>query len=137
MGSSIMLIFDAAINFLLGFLLLLTIPFPEQIPKFLGLPEINNPFYTSILGTVLCGIGIALVMESHRSNPGQLMGLNLGGAVAINLCGAVVLLGWLLLGVLNLPLRGQVFLWVLSLTLITVSGFELLIHFRKKISGEL
>lgn len=124
MGTSIMLTIDAAINFLLGFLLLLTIPFPKQIPQFLGLPEIIHPFYTSIFGTVLCGIGIALVLESQRSEPEQLMGLNLGGAVAINLCGAAVLLGWLHLGALNLPLRGQVLLWVLGLILITISGFE-------------
>jgi hypothetical protein len=66
MSSSILLVFDAAINFILGFLLLLAIPRPEQIPQLLGVPAFNTAFYPSILGAVLFGIGIALVMENKR-----------------------------------------------------------------------
>ena len=134
MSSSILLTIDAAINFILGILLMLTIPFPEQLPQILGVPVIHNAFYTSIFGAVLFGVGIALVMESYRSKPGQLVGLGLGGAVAINLCGGAMLIGWLLFGELNLPLGGQILLWVLGLALITISGFELITHFRTKIS---
>lgn len=132
MSSSILLGVDAAINFILGFLLLLTIPLPEQIPQLLGVPAFNTAFYPSILGGVLFGIGIALVMENKRAKPGQLIGLGLGGAVSINLCGGAVLIGWLLFGDLNLPLGGQIFLWAIGLILVTISGFELLIHTRTR-----
>jgi hypothetical protein len=132
MSSSILLVFDAAINFILGLLLLLAIPLPEQITQMLGVPAFNSSFYPSILGAVLFGIGIALVMESKRTKPGQLVGLGLGGAVAINLCGGAVLIGWLVFGDLNVPLGGQIFLWAIGLILVTISGFELLIHIRSR-----
>ncbi|MCJ7536914.1 MAG: hypothetical protein MUO57_15400 [Anaerolineales bacterium] len=122
---------DAGINFILGILLLLTILFPERIAKFLGIPAVKNAFYPSILGAVLFGIGIALVLESYRTKPEQLVGLGLGGAVAINLCGGAVLIGWLIFGDLHLPVRGMVFLWSIGLILISISGYELLMHARK------
>ncbi|MGB5844452.1 MAG: hypothetical protein WBG94_08420 [Anaerolineales bacterium] len=125
---------DAGINFILGILLLLTILFPERIAKFLGIPAVKNAFYPSILGAVLFGIGIALVLESYRTRPEQLVGLGLGGAVAINLCGGAVLIGWLIFGDLHLPLGGTVFLWSIGLILITISGSELLMHPRRSSS---
>lgn len=131
MGRSTLLIIDAGINFILGVLLLLTIPFPEQIPQILGVPFVNRAFYASILGAVLFGIGIALILESHRSKPEQLVGLGLGGAVAINLCGGAVLIGWLIFGDLHLPLVGMIFLWSIGLLLIMISGYELIIHLKR------
>jgi hypothetical protein len=131
MGRSSLLNIDAAINFFLGILLLLTIPFPRQIPQFFGVPAAEHPFYASILGAVLVGIGIALIMEGKRTDLGQFVGLGLGGAVAINLCGGAVLIGWLVFGDLQLPFGGKVFLWAVGLLLITISGYELLIHTRK------
>lgn len=74
MSSSILLRIDATINFVLGVLLLLTIPFPDQILRFLGVPAVEQSFYASLFGAVLIGIGIALVLESNRTNPGQLVG---------------------------------------------------------------
>jgi len=131
MGRSRLLMVDAGINFILGVLFLLTIPFPEQISQFFGVPKVANSFYPSILGAVLFGIGIGLVLESYRSKPEQLVGLGLGGAIAINLCGGAVLIGWLIFGDLHLPLRGMVILWSIGLILITISGFELIVHARR------
>jgi len=62
MANSKVLIIDAAINFLLGILLLLLIPFPEQIPRILGGAKVELTFYPSILGAVLTCIGIAVTI---------------------------------------------------------------------------
>ena len=114
MRKSKVLMIDAGINFILGILLLLTILLPERIAKFVGIPAVKNAFYPSILGAVLFGLGIALVLESYRTRPEQLVGLGLGGAVAINLCGGAVLIGWLNIGDVQIPLRGTVFLWSIA-----------------------
>ena len=125
---SILLVVDAAINFLLGLLLL---GFSRPIAHLLGVPHTDVRFYPTLLGAVLFGIGIALMIEAYRKSNG-LVGLGLGGAVAINLCGGAVLFFWLLSGVLDLPLRGLVFLWVLAIALVGISAAELLAHYRKK-----
>jgi len=112
---------DAIINLLLGLLLLL---FPSGLHEFLGLPPISAYFYTSILGGVIFGIGIALYLEWQGGSKG-FRGLGLGGAIAINLCGGGVLLFWLLLGNLNLPLRGQLTLWVVAILVLGIGLVEL------------
>ncbi len=111
---------DAAINLILGILLM---AFPMNLVKALGLPSVYPAFYPSILGGVLFGIGLALLIESYRKSNG-LSGLGLAGAIAINLCGGFILAIWLLFGNLNLPLRGQIFLWCLVLILVGLSLIE-------------
>jgi hypothetical protein len=122
---------DALVNFALGILLLLVIPFPEQITAFLGVPKIAQAFYPSLFGAVLCGIGMALWLESSREHPQQLVGLGLGGAITINLCGGLLLVGWLLFGNLQLPLRGLVFLWIIAVSLVSMSAIEGIASRRK------
>lgn len=124
---SILLLLDAAINLLLGMLLL---AFSLPLADLLGVPYTEVEFYPTILGAVLFGIGIALVLEAFRQ-PKGLVGLGLGGAVAINLSGGIVLSIWLLSGTLDLPLRGLLFLWSLALLLVGISGAELLMHWRQ------
>jgi hypothetical protein len=119
---------DAAINFILGILLLV---FPSKLVKALGVPMADSSFYPSILGGVLLGIGLALLIESYRQS-NRLIGLGLGGAIAINLCGGFVLAIWLLYGSLNLPLRGQIFLWALVLLLVGLSSIEGFSHLKKR-----
>jgi uncharacterized membrane protein len=116
------LIIDAAINLVLGLLLLL---FPPQVVDFLGVPGSEHRFYPSILGAVLSGIGIALLVECLRRS-GSLVGLGLGGAIAINLCGGLALAGWLAVGELDIAARGRVFLWALATILVVVSSIEVL-----------
>jgi hypothetical protein len=120
MGHTTLLKIDAAINLILGILLL---AFPLKLVKALGMPLAEPSFYPTILGAVLFGIGLALLIECYRQSNG-LIGLGLGGAIAINLCGGFVLAIWLLSGSLNLPVRGQIFLWFLVLLLVGLSLIE-------------
>lgn len=124
MKGTILLKTDAAINLILGILLM---AFPLRLVKTLGLPTVDPSFYASILGGVLFGIGLALLIECYRKSNG-LTGLGLAGAIAINLCGGFILAIWLLYGNLNLPLRGQILLWFLFLLLVGLSLIEGLAH---------
>lgn len=119
-GRSKILLLDAFVNVVLGLLLA---TFPNSVVRFLGVPATDTKFYPSILGAVLLGIGVALFIEFYRK-PSQPPGLGLSGAIAINLCGAIFLAGWLMTGTLDLPLRGQVFLWTVGIGLAAISGSE-------------
>jgi hypothetical protein len=114
------LLLDAFINIVLGLLL---VTFPSSLVRLLGVPTADTRFYPSILGAVLLGIGLALLIEFYRQ-PSQSPGLGLNGAIAINLCGALFLAGWLLSGMLAIPVRGQVFLWAVAIGLVAISGSE-------------
>lgn len=116
---------DGIINIVLGVLLIV---FSDGWVRLLGVPPAAHGFYANLLGGVLFGIGIALMME-RRNKTGSGFGLGLGGAVAINLCGGLVLFGWLVFGDLELPLRGLIFLWSLVLLLVGISAVELAIGF--------
>ena len=50
----------------------------------------------------------------------------------INLCSGFVLAIWLLFAKLALPLRGQIFLWILVFILIIISTIELIIERQSK-----
>ena len=121
MRHSKILIVDAIINLILGIPLAM---FPKSVVPVLGIPGTDITFYPSILGAVLIGIGVALVIE-YRRKPTKPAGLGLHGAIAINLCGAVFLVGWLFSGKLDIPLRGRAFLWGLAGVLIAISLVEL------------
>jgi hypothetical protein len=117
---------DAAINLILGILLM---AFPAKMINALGVPMADPSFYATILGGVLFGIGLALLLECYRKSD-RFAGLGLGGAIAINLCGGLVLAVWLLSNKLSLPLRGQIFLWSLVLLLVGISVLEGLSYFK-------
>jgi hypothetical protein len=127
MNRSTLLKADAAINLILGILLM---AFPAGLVKALGIPMSEPPFYATILGGVLFGIGLALLVECYRRS-NRFVGLGLAGAIAINLCGGFVLAAWLLSDKLTLPLRGHIFLWFLVLLLVGISLLEGLSHLRK------
>ena len=127
MNRSTLLKADAVINLILGILLM---TFPTGLVKALGLPMSDPPFYATILGGVLFGIGLALLVECYRKT-NRFVGLGLGGAIAINLCGGIVLAAWLLSDQLTLPLRGHIFLWFLVVLLIGLSLLEGLAHLRR------
>jgi len=116
-----LLLIDAFINLLLGVLLLL---FPAGMMGVLGLPPTDTYFYATILGGVIFGIGVALSIEwwtAERDGGG----LGLVGAIAINICGAGVLLVWLIVGELTLPPRGRIVLWVVALSVLGIAAVEI------------
>ena len=121
MKNAIVLLIDGLVNFFLGLLLVI---FPSEIFELIGLPVTDHAFYPSILGAVLIGIAIALVIEVNRK-PAGMVGLGVGGAIAINLCGAFVLGFWLLNGKLSIALSGHIILWMLVIILILISIFEI------------
>ena len=105
----ILLTIDAIINLLLGLLILL---FPIGLDHFLGVPIPGDYFYTTILGAVIFGIGIALLIEL-KSRTDSRHGLGLGGAIAINFIVSLFLMFMLLSQDLDLPLRGYILLWAI------------------------
>jgi hypothetical protein len=117
-----LLVIDAIINFVLGVLLLF---FPAGVVELLGFPLTNTNFYPSILGAVLFGIGVALLIERYGASK-NIRGLGLGGAIAINLCGAGVLLLWLLIAPFDIPLRGNVILWSIAIIVLIVGFIEII-----------
>jgi hypothetical protein len=124
MKSKKVLLVDAIINLILGILLL---AFSQPIINILGVPNTDQYFYPNILGSVLFGIGIALLVECYRTND-SFIGLGLGGAISINMCGGLVLALWLLFGNLIIPIGGKIFLWILVIILVGISSLELSVH---------
>ena len=122
-----LLTIDGIVNLALGVLLLW---YPVSLAEALGLPAVDKPFFAAILGGVLFGIGLALLIERYRP-PLRTVGLGLGGAIAINLCGAAVLALSLAAGRLSLTTFGYICLWALVLLLVAISSIELYSHFRQ------
>jgi len=119
--QAILLSIDGIINLVLGIFLLL---FPLGIAELLGVPQANTNFYPTILGGVIFGIGVALFVERYGLSH-TIRGLGLGGAIAINICGAMVLLIWLLINPFSLPLRGYIILWAIAGVVLLVGIVEL------------
>ena len=96
----------------------------------IGVPIVENSFYPNLLRAVFFGIGIALTIECYRKQEGM-VGLGLGGAIAINLSGGLVLILWLLFGDLNIPSKGYFFLWSLAIILVGISLIEIFINLKE------
>jgi len=118
--KNLLLVLDGIVNLGLGILL---ISRPAQLMAALALPKVETFFYINILGAVLLGIGIALILESSREIHG-VTGLGIGGAIIINICGAVALVLWLLFGGLELSLGGAIFLWSIALVVLGLAFVE-------------
>lgn len=114
-----LLLADAVINLVLGALLLF---YPARLVEALGLPQVASALYPSILGGVLFGIGVALLVERAT---GRSRGLGLEGAIAINFCGAGVLVAWLLIAPSAIPVRGRITLWTVATLVIGIGVVEL------------
>jgi uncharacterized membrane protein (DUF2068 family) len=87
MEKRALLLIDAAVNLVLGVVL---VAYSPRLVDFLGLPQTAQSFYPNVLGAVFIGITIALTVQAFRKNDGP-VGLGPVGALAINLCGAIVL----------------------------------------------
>ena len=132
MNPGTLLLIDAGINLLLGLLLLI---FPRSLVDLLGIPGVESAFYPSILGAVLIGIGVALLMERYQPRPGM-VGLGIGGAIAINLTGGAALIIWLIFGGLKVSTLGFLVLAGLALVLVLISAVELRSLLRETSIGE-
>jgi hypothetical protein len=119
--NKLLLATDGLINLILGLLLLL---FPAGLPEMLGLPPTDTFFYSSILGGVIFGIGVALCLEWLRGGKG-ITGLGLAGAIAINLFGGGTLLFWLVFKDLDIPLKGSITLWIVAVLVVGIGLVEL------------
>ena len=122
-----LLTIDAIVNLVLGIFL---VAFPAKVIHAAGMPG-EGAFYANILGGVLFGVGMALLIERFRP-PLRMVGLGLGGAVSINLCGGLALAGWLALGPLQLSTFGLIALWGLVVLLVGLSAVELYGNVRKR-----
>ena len=116
-----LLIIDGGINLLLGALLL---SFPLGTAAWLGVPQVDNAFYPTILGGVLFGIGLALLIEAYTRDQ-EIRGLGIAGAIAVNFCGAGVLAVWLVAASLPIPLRGQILLGTIAIVVLALGVVEL------------
>jgi hypothetical protein len=121
-----LLVLDAIVNLALGILLAF---FPTSFAEVVGVPLALPPFYASVLGAVLIGIGLALLVERFRPWSG-FRGLGLGGAICINVCGAGALVIWLISGALEMPLSGYAFLWAVGLVVLGLSVLELVAYLQ-------
>lgn len=109
---------DASVNLLLGLILVLA---PAGAIRILGLPNAGTYFYTTVLGSVLIGIGIALLLSLK-----SFAGLGLLGAIVINLCGAAAAAVWLLLAPSWVSDRGRAVLWLAVVVVFGIAIVELL-----------
>jgi hypothetical protein len=128
MYRSKLLLVDALINYLLGLLLLI---FPAKVICFLDIPYTENKFYPSVFGAVIIGVAIALTLE-HFRKPSGMIGLGLGGAISLNMCGGIAVAGWLLFGDLHISIRGSIILWILVVILIAISTIEFMTYRRSR-----
>jgi hypothetical protein len=119
----ILLTVDGIVNLIIGAFLLL---FPFGMAQVLGVPISSVNFYPTILGGVIFGIGIALLIERYGFKK-KIRGLGLGGAIAINFCGAMILLLWLLIYPLDIPVRGYMILWLIAIIVFLVGFIELIV----------
>jgi len=120
-----LLLVDALINLLLGGLLLF---YPQWLVEALGMPAVATTFFPNVLGGVLFGIGLALLIAYRRGS----QGLGLDGAIAINFCGAGVVVGWLVIAPHAIPPRGRITLWIIALVVIGIGLIELQHRLRSK-----
>jgi hypothetical protein len=116
-----LLLIDGIVNLALGVLLL---SFPLGIAEALGVPLPKPNFYPTILGGVIFGLGVALLIEIYGFDKG-IRGLGLGGAIAINICGSLVLLGWLIFDPPAIPTQGTILLWGIGLVVLGIGLVEL------------
>jgi hypothetical protein len=127
MRKDLLLTIDGAVNLALGAVLAI---FPRGLANLLGVPIPSSSFYPSILGGVLIGIGLALLVQRFWGRS-RVTGLGIEGAIAINLCGAGVLIAWLITGGLSIPTRGLVFLWAVAVLVLGIGFTEIAMRARQ------
>jgi hypothetical protein len=126
MKESVLLTIDGIINLLLGAALL---AFPKGLVSFLGLPQPADPLYSGVLGGVLVGIGGGLVLQQLLDRPIQARAVEV--PIVTNLGGAGSLIALLVIGHLQIPIRGHVFLWIVAIVVLATGVAEIYFHFAR------
>jgi hypothetical protein len=106
--------------------------YSPDLANLLGVPITESAFYPNLLGAIFIGITSALLVEAFKKKQTSRVGLGMFGAICVNLCGSIVLLIWLIMGNLDLPVRGMVFLWIIALSVLMVSSLELYLLLRRE-----
>jgi hypothetical protein len=127
MGEELVLTIDGVLNLALGVGLAIC---PKEFARLVGVPIPSNSFYASVLGGVLIGIGLALLLQRFWGRS-HMTGLGIEGAIAINFCGAGVLVIWLVSGGLSVATRGLVFLWAVAILVLGIGVAEIVMRARK------
>ncbi len=95
---------------------------PGHASAMLGMPSAGNGFWPRIVGALLLGLTAALLFQGFVPS---IRMITPAGLIAINLCGAAMLVSLLVLGKASSTRRGNVLLWVITLNLILLSLFEI------------
>ena len=118
MIADLILIGDALLKISGGMVLLLS---TGRLLKTLGLPSAESRFYVRLLGSLMIGIGLALMIEAL---PTGWRGLGAGGAAVVNFVAAAVLA----LLVIGRPgganAMGRRLLWIMAGSTLTFGVLE-------------
>jgi hypothetical protein len=123
--ARLLLLADALINLILGVLLVV---YPRPLVLMLGFRDIPSTLFSSVLGGVLIGIAIALGIASR----GGRQGLGLDGAIAINICGAGVVVLRLVTAPQEFTTAGRTTLWLIAVLVLGIGSAELIHRLRRR-----
>ncbi len=105
------------------------------------MPTPAGPFYSTVLGAVLAGLGLALVMQQLLDRRIESRGIEI--PIVVNFAGAGGLIGVLVAGHLDIPIHGLIFLWIVAAIVLAIGVAEIVLHFsqiqerRQRSSGPL
>lgn len=121
MIADFILIADALLKLMWGVALVLS---SGRLIATLGLPSGEPRFYMRLLGSVLIGVGLALMVEAM---PTGWRGLGAGGGAAVNLAAAAMLV-LLLIGRSGRPsAAGRRLLWIFAASMLAMGVLESII----------
>lgn len=95
---------------------------PGVVARALGLPRDASGFWPRLVGATLVGLALAFALEGWIGN---VHGLGLAGAMAINFAVAIVIASLLILGKAAATRRGRIVLWMAASLLVLLALLEL------------
>lgn len=95
---------------------------PGWTARALGLPRDPTGFWPRLLGGTLVGLAAGFVLEGWIGN---VHGIGLAGALAVNLAAAGTIAGLLILGKAAPSRRGRILLWLAVALLVLLALLEL------------
>ncbi len=114
----IILIGDALLKLMWGMALVLSF---GRLMATLGLPSAESRFYPRLLGSLLVGVGLALMIEAL---PTGWRGLGAGGAAVVNFAVAAMLFLLLIARSGRTNAMGRRLLWIMAASLLAMGALE-------------